>query len=112
MKKNKFSELSREKILQEIANCQERWNAIKKHGCADPFWPDGTNMNLIRNHIICLKKLLQEKDKPNVIQLSLFPSSEDLGDNGNALNVPPEVNGDFMSPESRANYPNRLCYND
>ena len=34
-------------IVREIG----RWNYILENGCNDPFWPDGTNMNLTRNHI-------------------------------------------------------------
>lgn len=30
----------------------EHWKAINQNGCSDPFWSDGCNMNLTRNHII------------------------------------------------------------
>ena len=39
-------------IVREIG----RWNYILENGCNDPFWPDGTNMNLTRNHIISYKR--------------------------------------------------------
>lgn len=29
------------------------WNGIYEHGCSDPFWTDGTNLNLVRNRIMC-----------------------------------------------------------
>lgn len=29
-----------------------RWQEIHKNGCNDPFWSDGVNLNLIRNHMI------------------------------------------------------------
>lgn len=35
-------------IIRERAT----WNHINENGCNDPFWPDGCNMNLTRNHII------------------------------------------------------------
>lgn len=38
-------------IVREIGH----WNYILENGCNDPFWPDGTNMNLTRNHIISYK---------------------------------------------------------
>lgn len=28
------------------------------HGCSDPFWPDGLNLNLTRNHILAAVKEL------------------------------------------------------
>lgn len=30
----------------------KHWKRTKKTGAKDPNWPDGTNLNLIRNHII------------------------------------------------------------
>ena len=33
---------------------------LKTHGGQDPFWPDGTNMNLTRNHIIYEKRQIME----------------------------------------------------
>ena len=38
-------------ILKEI----EKWKKISQNGCNDPAWPDGANMNLLRNHIIYYK---------------------------------------------------------
>lgn len=29
-----------------------RWQRGFYNGCADPFWPDGCNLNLMRNHMI------------------------------------------------------------
>lgn len=43
-------------IVREIG----RWNYILENGCNDPFWPDGTNMNLTRNHIISYKREIAE----------------------------------------------------
>lgn len=28
------------------------WHDLRANGCNDPFWPDGVNLNLVRNHII------------------------------------------------------------
>ena len=47
----------RKDIVQELAH----WK-ICKYGCQDPFWPDGTNMNLVRNHIIYAKERLKEQN--------------------------------------------------
>ena len=33
-----------------------RWIHHRDEGCQDPFWSDGVNMNLLRNHMICAKK--------------------------------------------------------
>ena len=31
------------------------WTFNNENGCNDPFWPDGCNLNLTRNHIISYK---------------------------------------------------------
>ena len=41
-------ELLRENLLHERAI----WEHINENGCNDPFWTDGCNMNLTRNHIL------------------------------------------------------------
>ena len=79
-----------------------RWDEINKHGCNDPFWSDGVNMNLVRNHIIYHYRLLREKIVQPV-QLSLFDTGMDMT---NERSVPPKVPDNFMSPGGR--YPNRL----
>lgn len=43
-------------IVREIG----RWNYILENGCNDPFWPDGCNMNLTRNHILYYKREIEE----------------------------------------------------
>jgi len=38
----------------------ERWKSHKENGCSDPGYPDGTNMNLLRNHVIYYKRKMDE----------------------------------------------------
>lgn len=78
-----------------------RWDEINEHGCNDPFWADGVNMNLVRNHIIYNYRLLREKLEN--IQLSLFDTGMDMT---NERPVPPKVPDNYMSPTGR--YPDRL----
>lgn len=40
---------------EELRRSIERWQDILEHGCSDTSWPDGTNMNLLRNQIIALE---------------------------------------------------------
>lgn len=44
------------------------WNQLYQFGGSDPFWPDGTGLNLTRNHIISYKmgihKLCEEYALP------------------------------------------------
>lgn len=57
----------------------ERWRDIFAHGCSDPAWPDGCNLNLTRNHIIATLRSLQ-----------------DLGEDTSGEYVPPEVADGLM----------------
>ena len=54
--------LIREKdaMIRDILQNLRRWEEIKDHGCCDPLWPDGVNMNLTRKHIIYNKRRLLE----------------------------------------------------
>lgn len=45
-----------EKLGKELRDSYERWNHILQNGAGDPFWEDGGNMNLVRNHIIYYKR--------------------------------------------------------
>lgn len=88
-------------IREDLAKDFARWDDINTNGCSDPFWPDGVNMNLVRNHIIYHYRLLREKIEN--IQLSLFDTGMDMT---GERPVPPKVPDDYMSPTGR--YPNRL----
>lgn len=38
----------------------EQWDHIYKNGCQDPFYCDGVNLNLVRNHILSWKRQIDE----------------------------------------------------
>lgn len=59
----------------------EHWQDMFAHGCGDPAWPDGCNLNLTRNHIIATLRGLQE-----------------LGEDVSGEYVPPKVANDLMIP--------------
>lgn len=52
---------------QELLECRaqiirerEHWKHINEKGCNDPFWPDGCNLNLARNHILYYRRKIEE----------------------------------------------------
>ena len=59
----------------------EHWQDMFAHGCNDPAWPDGCNLNLIRNHIIAALNGLR-----------------DLGEDTSGEYVPPKVANGLMIP--------------
>lgn len=90
-----------EKLREEIDREFAHWDDIYHNGCSDPAWPDGVNLNLIRNHIIYEYRLLQEKlDEP--IQTSLFSDYVGIP---NARPIPATVPNNYMAPKQR--YPER-----
>lgn len=75
-----------EEYAPQIVHEISRWNYILENGCNDPFWPDGCNMNLIRNHIISYKLEIAEYCKATGAELP--PEYY--------LPTPPEVDDNYM----------------
>lgn len=68
-----------------LENSFARWDFIHEYGCSDPFWADGVNMNLVRNHIMYYKQRLSEE-----ATLFLLPKAY-------YREVPPEVDNNYMA---------------
>lgn len=73
----------RKDIVQELAH----WKNLRKYGCQDPFWPDGTNMNLVRNHIIYDKERLKELITDGNLPEEYY------------LPTPPVVDNNYLAPK-------------
>ena len=86
------------KIDESVA----RWNHLLKHGGSDPFWPDGTNMNLVRNHVIYYLHEIAELDcSPR--QMSMFDSPSGEVDVMNDPRIPRKVNDWYMATDRKLN---------
>ena len=92
---------------QEVQKCCRRireeiayWKYINQYGCNDPFWPDGTNMNLVRNHIISYQVELQEICTENQL-----PLPEEY-----YLSLPPEVDNNYMASLKQKKRVERACF--
>ena len=64
-------------------------------GSKDPFWPDGVNANLCRNHILCGKR-----------RTELYP---DAGNAGNILPAAPGTSRGNIWREKKKNSGRLLC---
>lgn len=62
----------------------EHWQDMFEHGCSDPAWPDGCNLNLTRTHIIATLRSLR-----------------DLGEDTSGEYIPPKVENSLMIPAGR-----------
>ena len=49
-----------EKYKKELEETFKRWDTIVVDGCNDPFWSDGCNINLVRNHILYYKNKIYD----------------------------------------------------
>jgi len=90
-----------------IIDSIERWKSHKENGCNDPGWPDGANMNLLRNHVISYKR--QIKELCSEYELPLPPEVYIPG-------LPYVDNNYFAKPESERakgimSRPGWQCYN-
>ncbi len=73
------------KTGKELAREFGLWEQTRKDGGSDPFWPDGTGMNLIRNHIISLKRTCEAELLPEEYPPEYFRET------------PPEVDNNYMA---------------
>ena len=79
------NEIQRRLKYTDLVDPAERlahWIDIFNNGCSDPFWCDGVNMNLARNHIIYANRCME------TYLLKTVP-------------VPPKVPDGYMAVERR-----------
>lgn len=96
--KKKKPEQELKELCAEIIREREDWKDINEQGCNDPFWPDGCNMNLVRNHILYYRKKIE--DICEEIKC-VFPEEY-------YLPVPPEVPENYMASLKQKERVNRL----
>jgi hypothetical protein len=70
----KKPEPSLDEMLQQEYN---RWDYLYQYGGSDPFWEDGCNMGLVRNHIIYIKKQMEEVNQLTDIYYKELPPDID-----------------------------------
>ena len=46
--------------VRELEESYRHWEDLSLHGGNDPFWPDGVNLNLVRNHTTYYKTKIKE----------------------------------------------------
>jgi len=89
MAKKKTPEEEMEELVRSIRREFEDWKKVKKRGTTDPSYPDGVNLNLIRNHIFYdqarLKELCKKKCPPEA-----------------RMKPPRKVSETYMAPGSKA----------
>jgi hypothetical protein len=49
--KKKTPQIQLQDLIDDIRREFKQWHSIYNNGCNDPFYSDGTNLNLVHNHI-------------------------------------------------------------
>lgn len=52
---------------KEIRDSRKRYEDLRVHGGSDPFWSDGVNMNLCRNHVMYFRKQVETELDPEQV---------------------------------------------
>lgn len=89
----KKKEATIEELKASVREQFKHWKEIKKKGTTDPFWPDGLNMNLVRNHIFYYQYQLKERCKAE--KRRPYPMEA-------TLKLPPKMKDTYMAPGSKA----------
>ena len=83
-------------LERELLAAGLHWVDIYENGCSDPFWADGVNLNLIRNHCLYYVHLITELCEQHSMPLpDILP-----------FPIPDKVDPDYMAPNGR--FPDRL----
>lgn len=85
--KSKSPEDRLKSTIAELNYSHEHWKDINDNGCSDPFWADGTNMNLVRNHIIYYRRQIEDICSETV---KAFPSEY-------YYPIPPVIDNNYMA---------------
>lgn len=80
-------------LQKSIRETYKRWGKLKRKGGTDPFWPDGTNMNLVRNHVFYYQIQLRDLCKAEGVR----PCPKEA-----RLKPPPAVSENYMAPGSKS----------
>lgn len=71
----------KENPLEELEKAYAQWESLYKQGGSDPFYADGVNLNLVRNHILYFKRQIEETQplykNTEVYRRELPPQVED-----------------------------------
>ncbi len=77
----------REDLESELIREYGHWEYLKEHGGSDPFYDDAVNLNLTRNHIIYMKKQMEEMYGADYGQYPEIYSRD----------TPPEIRAGYMA---------------
>ena len=80
----------KENPLEELEKAYAQWESLYKQGGSDPFYPDGVNLNLVRNHILYFKRQIEETQP-------LYKNTEVY-----RRELPPQVEDSYMARQRKS----------
>lgn len=72
-------------LLNGLSLSFARWDTLYSEGGSDPFYSDGANLNIVRNHIIYYKSMI-ERMQPELMESDTYKRQ-----------TPKEVSNDYMA---------------
>ena len=74
-----------EDLYRNLQQSFDHWHILYTQGGSDPFWADGVNLNLVRNHILHYRKRIDELS-PDETRRELYHRE-----------LPPSVESEYMA---------------
>lgn len=106
---------NQENPLEELGKAYAQWQQLYENGGSDPFWPDGVNLNLIRNHIIYFKGQIEETCPlymADELYLRELPPEVDQNYMANPDKIREQARQSLQTYQADANYQYLLRYRD
>lgn len=82
-----------EDLQKGIKDSLKHWKQLRRKGGTDPFYPDGVNMNLTRNHVIYDQGQLRDLCRAQKVRPCPLEAR---------LKLPRKVSEDYCAPNSKA----------
>lgn len=106
---------SQDDPLEELEKAYAHWQQLYENGGSDPHWPDGVNLNLVRNHIIYFKSQIEETCSlymADEIYLRELPPMVDDSYMANPDKIREQAKGSLQAYQADPNYQYLLRHRD
>lgn len=93
--------------VEELKKSFDRWENIFENGCSDPYYTDGVNLHIVRNHILHyredIENMYPEGQRPEIYQRDV-PPEIDMGYMARADEIREAARASLEQYRSNADY--------